>query len=249
MTGLTTAKPDGDTSATWNINGTFSAANYYGASYGGNYGGSTVNLNVNAGGVATLGTMYLSYAGYCNGSSATSNVTVNGILNVTSLLGWSSHGSGSGNTLNRYINVNAGGRLNATTLDLSATGQGSSYNRLLTLNGGTLANLPGTNLTVDATTPVTLTGSGTFEAEAGRSITVNGVVQSTGSLTKTGAGTLDAHRREYLHRHDHPQCGRGELGRRGKCERFRAAGQAVGDGGGQHRPQRRHPAILGGEPV
>ncbi len=84
-----------------------------------------------------------------------------------------------------------GGVLNATTINLSqASGSGGS-SRLITINGGTLANLVGGNLTVDSTTPVTLAGNGFFDATAGQSITINGVVQSTGNLIKTDAGTLN----------------------------------------------------------
>ena len=72
--------------------------------------------------------------------------------------------------------MNAGGRLNATKIDLSYVGNGGSpFNRVLTLNGGTLANIAGGNLTVDSTTFVTLTGSGNFDASAGYSITISGV--------------------------------------------------------------------------
>ncbi|MFM7243797.1 MAG: beta strand repeat-containing protein, partial [Planctomycetaceae bacterium] len=58
--------------------------------------------------------------------------------------------------------------------------------------GGTVGNLLGSNLTVD-TLPLTLSsGTGTFQADAGRTITVNAAspISGAGSLVKAGAGTL-----------------------------------------------------------
>ncbi|MGI9178289.1 MAG: autotransporter-associated beta strand repeat-containing protein, partial [Pirellulales bacterium] len=58
--------------------------------------------------------------------------------------------------------------------------------------GGTVGNLAGSDLTVN-TLPLTLaSGTGTFQADAGRTITVNAAspIAGTGGLVKTGAGTL-----------------------------------------------------------
>jgi autotransporter-associated beta strand protein len=181
-----------NTTATWNINGTLSATTFYGAKKTANHSSHYSTLNVNAGGVATIGTAYLSYNGYDNYGTVQTTINVNngGILNVTNLLGWPAHNSGGLVTVRRNVNVNAGGRLNATTIDFSTQDNNNTTIRLLTINDGALANLPGGNLTVDSTTPITLTGNGTFDADDGHSITVNGVVQGGGNLVKTGAGTL-----------------------------------------------------------
>ena len=58
--------------------------------------------------------------------------------------------------------------------------------------GGTVGNLAGSDLTVD-TLPMTLaSGTGTFQADAGRTITVNAAspIAGAGGLVKAGAGTL-----------------------------------------------------------
>ena len=58
--------------------------------------------------------------------------------------------------------------------------------------GGTVGNLAGSDLTVD-TLPLTLaSGTGTFQADAGRTITVNAAspIAGAGGLVKAGAGTL-----------------------------------------------------------
>ncbi len=58
--------------------------------------------------------------------------------------------------------------------------------------GGTVGNLAGSDLTVD-TLPLTLaSGTGTFQADAGRTITVNvaSPITGAGGLVKAGAGTL-----------------------------------------------------------
>ncbi|MFM7244800.1 MAG: autotransporter-associated beta strand repeat-containing protein, partial [Planctomycetaceae bacterium] len=58
--------------------------------------------------------------------------------------------------------------------------------------GGTIGNLAGSDLTVD-TLPLTLSsGTGTFQADAGRTITVNASspISGAGSLVKAGSGTL-----------------------------------------------------------
>jgi autotransporter-associated beta strand protein len=95
-----------------------------------------------------------------------------------------------------------GGSLAATTI---GAGAGANYNtsstiRTLNLDGGTLRNLTGGDLVIDGldTTAsgrisVTLGGlGGTFEADAGRTITLgsNTALTGSGGITKTGTGSL-----------------------------------------------------------
>ena len=85
--------------------------------------------------------------------------------------------------------MKAGGLLNATTIDLSQAGGSNTFYRQLNLSGGTLANLPGTNLSVDSTTAVTLVGSSTLAASAPYSLTINGAIGGTGAIVTGGNGT------------------------------------------------------------
>lgn len=187
MTGMGTGSQPGDSAVTWTVNGTLSASTLNLAPGGtGNWGSTSGTLNVNAGGVATIGTMQLSYMGWSDYGTASSTINVNGILNVTGLYGFSLGFAAHPSAINRYVNVNATGRLSATTINFSQSGA----NRLITLSNGTLANIPGAGLTVDSTTPVSLTGAGTIDVEAGQTATINSVVQSSGRLVKAGGGTL-----------------------------------------------------------
>ena len=89
------------------------------------------------------------------------------------------------------INLSAG-RLLATTLARgSQTGVATPSTRF-TWTGGTIGNRSESDLTVD-TLPLTLaSGTGTFLAEAGRTITVNAAspISGGGSLAKAGDGSL-----------------------------------------------------------
>ena len=205
------------TNVTWNVNGTLGAttvaiapgstANWGGNSgvlnvnSGGNMTASTMNLayqynfvgnsnatvNVKAGGTLTATNMLMSFVSY-GYQTAASTINVNGVLNVNNLTGVAP-GAAYGCSVTRIINVNAGGVLNATTIDLSQSG-GGTYTRQLNLNSATLANLAGTDLTVDSTTPVTITGNNTFWVSAGNSMTVNGPIAGPGGFLMTGGGVL-----------------------------------------------------------
>lgn len=214
MTGVGTGQQDGSSTVNWTANGALSANNLNlgvsGNAYGtlavnvggtatvgtmqiaggsGNWGGSAGTVNINAGGTATVGTMQLAHVGWSQASTSTAtiNVNSNGILNATNIYGVATDWGCISPAIYRYINVNANGRLNAASINLSQSGANA---QVITLSGGTLANIPGGNLTVDSTTAVTLTGSGVVEASTSNSVTINGIVQSTGSLVKTGAGTI-----------------------------------------------------------
>ena len=177
---------------TVNADADFTVGNFYGAFSGRNSGKSLTRLNVGSNSAATIDVMELSWTGYCQNTTAESEININGVLNVNSLLGKTSDSRVSGKKHNRYININPGGRLNATTINLSHEGDSeSSYTRRLTISDGTLANLPGGNLSVDAKTPIVLTGRGVIDVSTGYTGTVNGVVQSDGDLIKIGEGTLE----------------------------------------------------------
>lgn len=195
MSGLSRIQQDAanGTYGTWNVSGILSATEFYGAYGSGNWGNSSATLNVYTGGVAVIGTARMSRNGWNQASSTTTTINNSGDLTVTSMVSQGQDFGGVGNpVLNNYINVNTGGRLSATTIDLSYVGSGgATFNRLLTLNGGTLANITNGNLTVDATTLVALgAANGTVEATAGRTATINSIVQGAGNLIKAGAGTL-----------------------------------------------------------
>lgn len=85
------------------------------------------------------------------------------------------------------------GTLRAGTLARGAqTGLANVVNTTFLWTGGTIGNLPGGDLTID-TLPLTLsTGTGTFLADAGRTITLNAAspMSGAGGLVKAGAGTL-----------------------------------------------------------
>ena len=137
-----------------------------------------VTVNVNAGSTLTVGNLYMTY---CDGnySGASSTLNVSGILNVNNLQYW------SGNGYSRTINLNTGGQINATTINMY---QGTNFY----MNGGTLANLAGTNLTSDSGTPITLTGNNTLlTVSPTNSITINGTIGGGGSLAVLGSGTYN----------------------------------------------------------
>jgi fibronectin-binding autotransporter adhesin len=216
ITGLGTATQSNQTSVTWNVNGTLGATNVNlapgaNSSYqsstgvlniksGGSMtattmtlasdntfvGGAYATVNVNSGGTLTAANMNMSYVNY-GYQTAVATINVNGVLNVTSLQGLSPGGA-YGCSVQRYINVNAGGELNAATINLSQAG-GGSYTRQLNLSGGTLANLSGANLTVDSTTLVKLVGNNTLlTVSPTNSLTISGPISGTGSLTTAGIG-------------------------------------------------------------
>jgi autotransporter-associated beta strand protein len=188
---IPTMQTSQNASSTWNINGTLSATLFTGAYEGRNFSGSTSTLNINNGGKATIGTMSISRIGWCQDATAQTVINVNtgGELTATTIQGIANdYGAIGYKRPHRYINV-LGGRLNATTINLSAGGDSSTVRRL-TVNNGTVANITTGNLTVDSSTAVYLQNNAYFDASGGRAITINGIVSQTGNLIKTGAGTL-----------------------------------------------------------
>jgi autotransporter-associated beta strand protein len=192
ITGLSVLLQDFNAAGTWNIDGVLSADTYqYGAWVALNNNTRTVTLNVNDGGTATFGSMFLSKIGWANNATAITIINVNagGTMTATSVMGLVNHPNAGGfRRPHRYINVN-GGRLNVSEIDLSQGGDAGT-DRRLTIDDGTVANITNGNLTVDSSTEVRLLNSAAVEASAGRTITFSGVVYDTGSLTKTGPGTL-----------------------------------------------------------
>ncbi len=148
---------------------------FFGAEVGRNFVNSTTTLNIDAGALVTVDTMQISRSGFNNFASSVTDINVSGELNVTNLNGWNSNNSGGANNNHRRVTVLDGGVLNATTIDLSQQGDNNSnYHPTLTLHdgslltaetiildrnharvfstvnwyGGTIANQPGTDLTI-----------------------------------------------------------------------------------------------------
>ena len=97
------------------------------------------------------------------------------------------------------LTANAGGQVNVNTGALLRFENYTTgfFDRDLAVNGGTV-RLQGSNL--NSQSSVAITGTGTFDVEAARNLTFNGLVtgtgdlvksESTGTLTLTGANTYD----------------------------------------------------------
>ena len=97
----------------------------------------------------------------------------------------------SGNSIAR-INLD-GGTLRATTIQPGDSLGSGSITREIAFAAGTIRNRAGTDLSIDSTIDIPITGvvAHTFEADAGQTITVDGVISGgTGSISKAGTGTL-----------------------------------------------------------
>jgi fibronectin-binding autotransporter adhesin len=178
--------------ATWNVNGVLSATTYDGAEVGANFTARTVTLNINNGAAATFGAMTLSRIGWAQDTTPSSVINVNagGVMTATTIQGVAHHGSAVGyKRAHKQIFLN-GGRLNVTTINLSAGGDASTVRRL-TLNSGTLANIASGNASVDSSTEVYLGTNPTIEVTSGRAIEMYGVMSQTGGVTKTGPGYVN----------------------------------------------------------
>ncbi len=100
-------------------------------------------------------------------------------------------GTTSPRTVSGTINLSAG-TLAAGSIALGAQTGNATATTTFTWTGGTIANKAGSSLAFN-TVPIDLaSGTGTFAAEAGQSITVDSAspISGAGSLAKTGAGTL-----------------------------------------------------------
>ena len=189
---------------TVNLNGTGTAGAI--AQNGGSLavGGSA---NVTAGTLSnssTSGTFNIAVGGVLNATSyyanyAPSSFTVNGTLNLSGNLTFSTGGSavsGTG-TINAagYVNQNyTSATFNAQRLNLGANGitNGSPTGTAVTFNGTTL----GTYANWNSSLGLILTGTNTIntldskDSATARTITLSGALSGAGSLTKTGAGSL-----------------------------------------------------------
>ncbi len=155
----------------------------------------TVTLNIN--GSQTYNVARLLYLNHASAGASAATINLNGgTLNVGSELRLNS-GTNAGNT--SYLNINGGGRFTALSIRRSNAGS----NAVINWNDGTIANYAGGNLTLQTTVGagnLTLvlagTGTHTFEAESGRTITVAATAVladkagENGTLRKTGAGSL-----------------------------------------------------------
>ena len=154
-------------------------------------------LTQNSSGSLTIGSGQTYTVTTTRVGSATANVTgaltVNGTLVSTTINPGYAAVSGANDAT---FTLNTGGLLQATAL--RRTG---SQNTTFNWNGGTIQNKSGGNLTVDAssgTLTIGLAGTGThtFEADSGRTITVAATAQlqdktgEAGTLNKAGGGTL-----------------------------------------------------------
>lgn len=173
-----------------NVNGLFSASTYYGAAKRCNTASSYQTLNINHNGTAVIGTMYLAGNGYDAYGTVQDIINISGTLNAASILGWVIDNNGSAVTVNRYINVNYGGRLNVQSIDLHETDPDNQTTCLLKLARGTIANLPAGDLTIDSTTPIQLDRKGYIKISSNQTATINGVIRGSGNLMLTGAGTV-----------------------------------------------------------
>ena len=189
---------------TVNLNGTGTAGAI--AQNGGSLavGGSA---NVTAGTLSnssTSGTFNIAVGGVLNATSyyanyAPSSFTVNGTLNLSGNLTFSTGGSavsGTG-TINAagYVNQNyTSATFNAQRLNLGANGitNGSPTGTAVTFNGTTLGAYANWNSSLG----LILTGTNTIntldskDSATARTITLSGALSGAGSLTKTGAGSL-----------------------------------------------------------
>ncbi len=154
-------------------------------------------VNQNSSGSLTIGSGQTYTVTTTRVGSATANVThaltVNGTLVSTTInLGYSA----ASGTNDATFTLNDGGLIQATTLR-----RPGSQNITFNWNGGTIQNESASNLTVDATSgtlTIGLAGTGThtFEADSGRTITVASTAVladqagQNGTLTKSGLGTL-----------------------------------------------------------
>lgn len=156
-----------------------------------------LNVNQNISGSLTIGSGQTYTIGTTRVGSGTTNVTdaltVNGTLVGTTINPGASVANG---TNSATFTLNTGGLVQATTL--RRTG---SQDITFDWNGGTIQNRSGGSLTVDATSgtlTIGLAGTGThtFEADSGRTITVASTATlvdkagQNGTLTKAGAGVL-----------------------------------------------------------
>ncbi|WP_179401082.1 beta strand repeat-containing protein [Burkholderia guangdongensis] len=115
--------------------------------------------------------------------SGTTNATFAGGIGGTG--GLVKQGSGT-QTLTGASTYGGGTTIDAGTLAIAQDASLGSTTGALTLNGGTLQ----TTNTLSTSRNVTLAGTGTFDTNAGTTLTLSGNVSGSGALVKTGGGTL-----------------------------------------------------------
>jgi autotransporter-associated beta strand protein len=164
--------------------------------------GSTNTLVITNGQIYNVGDAYRLNTSVSSGSAGRAGLVIDGgTLNLGDTVGSGTgqlrfnHGDNAGNV--SYVDLNSNGVIRAEAITRMNAGNDAAIN----WNDGTIGNYAGTDLLISATAgtmKLVLAGTGThtFEAESGRTITVASTALledkagEAGTLNKTGAGTL-----------------------------------------------------------
>ncbi len=129
-----------------------------------------------AGTLALNGASKSGYTGTVTVSNGTLSIGTSGMLNGNVIM-----------QANTTLATSFGGNLSLKTLEISGSNVTLPNNTLAFINGG-LSNSTGSQLTVNNN--VTFSGSSTINAGTG-GMTLNGIIQGSGTMTSVGAGLLE----------------------------------------------------------